>query len=113
MIDLQDLYARIGRDDEFTEELFDSFVADAERLITEIKQAYERRDADALRSAAHGLKGAAANLSVIHLRDEARSLEDVARGGDITGSAEAITRIVTLYGSLVEHVGSPGWLDPN
>jgi HPt (histidine-containing phosphotransfer) domain-containing protein len=85
---LQELQAM--RDDgapEIIDELLSAFKADCVPLLESLSQAANAGDASALRAAAHGLKGAAANMggrAMAHLCGE---VEQQARCGVISDSA--------------------------
>ena len=53
------------------------FLADCPARLADIKAAVDARDAEAIRHAAHGLKGAAANLSASALFNAAAVLERI------------------------------------
>ena len=57
---------------------------DAPRHLEHIRQALDTRDGEALRRAAHGLKGAAANFDAEGVVSAARALEEMGRTGDFT-----------------------------
>jgi CheY-like chemotaxis protein/HPt (histidine-containing phosphotransfer) domain-containing protein len=71
--------ARVGGDRELLAEISRLFVDDAPRHLDRIRQALAVRDGEALRRAAHGLKGAAANFDATGVVDAARALEEIGR----------------------------------
>jgi len=71
--------ARVGGDRDLLIEISRLFVDDAPVHIERIRQAIEIRDADALRRAAHALKGAAANFDAGGVVNAARTMEDMGR----------------------------------
>jgi CheY-like chemotaxis protein len=71
--------ARVGGDRELLAEISRLFVDDAPRHLDRIRQALDTRDGEALRRAAHGLKGAAANFDADGVVAAARTLEDIGR----------------------------------
>lgn len=88
--------------------LIQTFIQDSSLRLTELHDAYGRGDADAVRKAAHSLKGASANLGLVVLAEECRRLEEAAREGRLDGGAarvDAIAReqqraVVLLQGRL-------------
>src|SRR5262249_12720222 len=71
--------ARVGGDRQLLAEISRLFVDDAPRHLTRIRQAIDARDGDALRRAAHALKGAAANFDAEPVVAAARELEEIGR----------------------------------
>jgi CheY-like chemotaxis protein len=71
--------ARMGGDHELLAEISRLFVDDAPRHLERIRAAIDARDGDALRRAAHGLKGAAANFDADGVVRAARALEEMGR----------------------------------
>jgi signal transduction histidine kinase/CheY-like chemotaxis protein len=79
-----DVLARVGGDRELLAEISRLFVDDAPRHLEHIRQALDASDGEALRRAAHGLKGAAANFDAEGVVSAARALEEMGRTGDFT-----------------------------
>jgi signal transduction histidine kinase/DNA-binding response OmpR family regulator len=75
----EQVLARVGGDRELLAEISRLFVDDAPRHLQRIRAALDALDGDALRRAAHGLKGAAANFDADAVVTIARTLEE--RGG--------------------------------
>ena len=71
--------ARVGGDRELLAEISKLFVEDAPRHLERIRAALDARDGDALRRAAHGLKGAAANFDAEGVVSASRTLEEIGR----------------------------------
>ena len=67
----------------------ETFRAESERLLADIRDALVRRDADALTRPAHALKGALATLAAGAAAEAARRLEAIARLGDMQPADEA------------------------
>jgi len=74
--------ARVGGDRELLAEISRLFVDDAPGHLQRIRAALDARDGDALRRAAHGLKGAAANFDADAVVAIARQLEDMGSEGN-------------------------------
>jgi CheY-like chemotaxis protein len=72
------LRRRLSGDDQLMTELIRVFLTDLPVRLAAIESAMARRDAEALRAAAHALKGAAASLSADRLFEAARLLEEIA-----------------------------------
>ena len=77
-----EVLARVGGDRELLAEISRLFVDDAPRHLAKIREALSARDGEALRRAAHGLKGAAANFDAEGVVRAARALEEMGRTGE-------------------------------
>ncbi len=91
--DEEKLLHRLGGDRALVAEMIQVFVEDCPMQLTAIKSAVERRDADAIRSSAHALKGAAGNISATQLFEAARTLERIGAENRL-GAADAGWRLV-------------------
>ncbi len=70
---------RLGGDSQLLSEVIQLFLVDCPLRLAAIKTAVEARNADALCREAHGLKGAAGNLSAVSLFETAEILEQLGR----------------------------------
>src|SRR5262245_20321471 len=93
MVITEQVLARVGGDRELLAEISRLFVDDAPRHLQKIRAAIDAQDGDALRRAAHGLKGAAANFDADAVVTVGRTLEE--RGG-----AGAFSDRERLWGEL-------------
>ncbi len=64
---------------EFINELIDTFLDDAPKLIAQMRAALEVQDADSFRRAAHSLKSNAATFGAMELAELAKGLETLGR----------------------------------
>jgi two-component system sensor histidine kinase RpfC len=71
---IADLFAYVSTP-EFAEQLVGGFEADGRRLLGEMGQAIARGDWGAVRDGAHALRGSAANLGLVSLREQAGRLQ--------------------------------------
>ena len=90
-----EVLARVGGDRELLAEISLLFVDDAPRHLTKIREALDARDGEALRRAAHGLKGAAANFDAEGVVSAARALEEIGRTGEF-GANDAAWQTLTV-----------------
>jgi CheY-like chemotaxis protein len=74
-------------------ELIEIFLKESQVLMGKARQAVQAADADALRQAAHSIKGTSSNLGAKLLSSRAAEIEQLARSGDVQKAA-------TLLGSL-------------
>jgi signal transduction histidine kinase/CheY-like chemotaxis protein/HPt (histidine-containing phosphotransfer) domain-containing protein len=72
---------RLGGDRQLLADISRIFLGDAPAHLQRIRTALDARDGEALRRAAHGLKGAAANFDAEAVVSAARTLEDIGRSG--------------------------------
>jgi two-component system, sensor histidine kinase and response regulator len=94
---------RLDGDEQLMTLVIRAFLEDLPMRLTAIQEAVNNRDADAVRLAAHALKGAAGNLSVQGLFEAARVLERVGAESRME-AAEAASRRVSIESSHVMHV---------
>jgi len=81
-IHLDEMRRRLG-DDDLIAEITSIFLVDCPVRLAAIKTAVDARDRDAIRTAAHALKGAAGALSAAPVAECAYALERMAEAGDI------------------------------
>lgn len=82
-IDRDDAVRRFGGDDALFDEIVHLFLADCPARVSDIKAAVNAGDAEGIRTSAHALKGAAANLSATGLCQAAHQLEVLGAEGRI------------------------------
>jgi CheY-like chemotaxis protein len=94
---------RLSGDDDLMTDVIRVFVEDLPVRLAAIGHAVNGRNADALRAAAHALKGAAGNLSAGGLFEAAGALERIGAGADMDG-AEAAWRQLSVEASNLNDV---------
>jgi CheY-like chemotaxis protein len=77
IFDRQALLNRVAGDEELMDDVIRIFLEDCARQLTAIRGAVDQKSPDAIRSAAHALKGAAGNLSANRLFEAAGLLERI------------------------------------
>jgi HPt (histidine-containing phosphotransfer) domain-containing protein len=82
---------------DFIGELIDTFLEDGPKLITELRVALKKGDAEAFRRAAHSLKSNGATFGAGRLSQLARDLEMIGKENRL---AEAGDKIAALEGAL-------------
>ena len=83
------LLAGFGGNRKLLGEVIDVFLSDSPNLMAAIRRAAKRRDAKALASSAHALKGSIGLFVQQDAYQTARLLERAATGGDLTGVQDA------------------------
>lgn len=101
-VDLDDGLARAGDDLDFYKELIDMFLEDIPERLEELRQAAGAPDPTRLANLAHGIKGAAANLSANAARDAAFQIEMKGKSGDLDGVLPIILRLEDEVQRLAE-----------
>jgi HPt (histidine-containing phosphotransfer) domain-containing protein len=104
---LERLVASVG-DPAFVEELVDTFVRDAPRLVEAVAAGLGRDDAEAVRRAAHTLKSNAATFGAVTLADACRELENAARGGTLDGLGALLERVEQEYRRVESALAAKG-----
>jgi two-component system, sensor histidine kinase and response regulator len=94
------LRRRVSGDDQLMSEVIRVFLDDLPLRLAAIKDAVANRDAAALRTAAHALKGSAGNLSAVGVFDAARVLERIGAESHMD-AAEAAWRQLAVEASHI------------
>jgi CheY-like chemotaxis protein len=102
-IDRDALLNRVGGDEALLAEIIQLFLTDCPVRLAEIKAAVDSGEAEAIRLAAHALKGSAGNLSAIGLASAARVLERMGAERRV-GAAPAAFRQVAAQAILAMDV---------
>jgi HPt (histidine-containing phosphotransfer) domain-containing protein len=97
IIDRAEIMERVDGDVELLAEIVELFLSDCPRLLSEIREAIERRDSKALERAAHALKGSVSNFAATAAFEAALRLENIGSNGDMAHAEEA-------YAALEEEV---------
>lgn len=97
-----------GGDDEFAQELFGDLIPRAHSLREAISQALGQNSAEAVRKAAHELKGSCLTLGAERLAGVSRELENLGRSGALQGAPELLTQLDTELAALVGHLTAEG-----
>jgi CheY-like chemotaxis protein len=98
--DEEALLQRVSGDRVLMAEVIRLFLEDVPPRLAAIKAAVTGRDSEALRAAAHALRGAAANLSAARLVEAASVLERLAAGADVD-AADAAWRQLSVEATHV------------
>ena len=80
-------------DPDLLKEIVGIFLEDCPRMVTELERAVDSGDAEAVRRAAHTLKGSVAVLGAKALAAVAKEAEHHARAGDLDAAAAAFARV--------------------
>jgi CheY-like chemotaxis protein len=100
--------AYAGGDRRLLAEVIKLFRSDYPSSLRQIDRAFRRHDSEALRMAAHRLKGAVATVGAEAGRQAAAELEQKARAGDFPGAELACARLRAEIGKLNEAFAAAG-----
>jgi len=98
ILDMEDTLRRIQNDEEFLRTLYGAFIDDLPNKFNTLDEAIAGGEFKKAQQAAHSLKGAAATVGAVSLRDAALEIEMAARDGDAD-------KINTLYPGLRDKAG--------
>jgi HPt (histidine-containing phosphotransfer) domain-containing protein len=100
-----------GNDDEFYNELIETFLSSSNDILLEMRTAIAKDDLPALAAAAHKLKGASSNLHLHKLSAIAQTIELNAKAGanrnwgrEVDGAAYELTAINTFLLGAAEPI---------
>ena len=101
------LLAEYG-DESLVSELAQLFLQTASSQMTAIRGAVERRDAPALKTAAHRLRGAVATFGAESATRLSMALESTATAGDLSGALDLAAKLDAEMRAICDGAGS--WL---
>ncbi len=103
--DLDDFLQRIQGDQELLLELIDIFVDDVPKKIHQAEKLIEDQSHEALSDLAHGLKGAASNISARKLRNIFLEIEEKAKQKvEWTELSSLLVHAKTAFSELTAHI---------
>lgn len=70
--------------------LLNMFIQSIPERLAKIEKAFQAGNADLLRAESHGLKSSSANLGATQMADFCARIEQIGRGGSVTGAADLI-----------------------
>ena len=85
--------AQVDGDTELLAEVINLFLSDCPRMLNRIRQAFDRKDASALREAAHSMKGTLGAFGAHAAVGAAYALEQGARDGDLSATPDLYLRL--------------------
>ncbi len=108
-VDLDKALERTMGDKEFLEEMLQQFTESIPDQVQALKAAVEEADAETLQQEAHGLKGAAKNLSADRIAAAAFKLEQMGREGNLAGGKEALGELEDESVRFKDYIGRIDW----
>ena len=85
------------RELDMLDEMVEAFFDEAPTLLAQIKGAIDKNDPDALRRAAHTLKGSGGNMGARVVQKISLALEQKGRAGTTEGAAELVPSLEREY----------------
>jgi PAS domain S-box-containing protein len=95
--DCADLLERLMGNEDLARRIIRKFVEEMPREIARLAQAVNQLDCAAVRLAAHSIKGAAANVGGMEMREIAWKLEQAGTAGDPQGAAAAMPELALNF----------------
>lgn len=89
---------------EILADLIDIFLEEAPKHLETMERALEEDAPDDLRIAAHTLKSSAGQLGAKGLAEQAKDLEAIGEGGDISGAADEVQEARSTFDSVREEL---------
>ena len=90
--------------EDFINELIDTFLEDAPKMIAEIQSAVSANNADAFRRAAHSMTSNASTFGAPELAALARELEMLGKETKLAGSGDKLKAFEEAYASVREEL---------
>ncbi len=87
---------------DFIDELVDTYLEDAPKLVLEMEAALEAKDAETFRRAAHSLKSNSATFGAMRLSNLAKELEMLAKENKLEAAARLLPGVHQALDSVAE-----------
>ena len=105
--DREEMLERLGGDVELLHDVLEVFLEECPKMMDEVTAAISGADADAVRRAAHSMKGALLNISANAAAEEAKALEQLGADARLDESSSVLRRLQTevdrLQQALADH----------
>lgn len=105
VFDRDALSGRFDHDQELIELVLDSFFQEIPELIQDLSAAIIQEDADAVKAAAHSIKGSAANVNAEQLKETAFELESAARNDNLNSPEPLFILIKNRFNTFAQEAG--------
>ena len=102
LVTFEELKQMSGAD--FIDELIDTFLEDAPKLIGDLKSSLKAGDADAFRRAAHSLKSNGATFGARHFAELARHLEMIGKESRLGDTGDHIQELETAFTAVAREL---------
>lgn len=102
--DREKLLLRFGEDEDLVRQIVEAFLFECDQLKGNLQKAVEREDAEAMRRAAHAIKGSFANVAGTLSYSMARYLENLGKQGRTETAKEVYVRLESEIQRLVAEI---------
>ncbi len=99
-LNLEYLKTLVGDDKNLIEKIINSFKKTFKESIDKMKQSLEEKNCDEIKTIAHTLKGAAANIGINDIAIICQLIEDLTESEDITNINKEIEKLINYYKEL-------------
>lgn len=103
-MNLTDLLARVGGDEQLLQRMIRTFLRDTPKRVTAITAALRRKDAEALGSLSHALKGSVSLFGAEAARRLALELQEIGRAGKLAEAAGTLGSLKEEIANLLENL---------
>lgn len=110
VLDWRQLADRCADDDDLVCQVVKAFVDEGKVMLANVSSAVESLDPEAIRSAAHRLKGSAAAISAASLSEAAMQLETAARQENLENVAQLHEDVSSRMNQLMVFLDHPDWV---
>ncbi|MHC4270707.1 MAG: ATP-binding protein, partial [Planctomycetota bacterium] len=110
IIDFEDLAER-GMDEEIIKELVPLFILDNKEQLKSLASALENGEIKQIRSLAHAIKGASANVGATRISEIALKIEKKTTKNNLSKTKKLFELIKNEYQRLESLVSNPDWID--
>jgi two-component system sensor histidine kinase/response regulator len=93
VFDKDEVMERVDGDIELLMDMVELFIDDCPKLMSNIKNAIEKKDSNELKRSSHTLKGSVSNFSADSVFDIALELEFMGRNNDMSNAEKAYTNL--------------------
>ncbi len=100
-VDLQKIADELDFDLEDIEMLFEVFLSSANDSLDKLEEAIEVNNMDGIFHAAHSLKGSSSNLTLMHIAELAKEIEEAGRAKEVIDYKEKFAVLKQLLKELV------------
>mgnify|MGYP006292440215 FL=1 len=94
LVDKDGALIRVGGDENIYNELMELFLQSSSEQIDELKEAVRKRESDEIKRLAHSIKGAAANLGILHVQKTAYDLELIGAENRIQEASKSLNSLI-------------------
>ena len=98
------MLSRLAGDRELACQLADIFISECPRMVQAVREGVEQHDPDAVRRAAHALKGSTLNFVEAGAAATAFALENMGREGNLATASATVDRVERELAELIDHL---------